>query len=128
MYDTKNFVSAEFKCDRGKCQHCGGIEFMDQGFIERLQRARSCAQIPFHINSGWRCPEHNAEIGGVDNSAHITGNAVDIRARNSRQRFIIVKALLWVGFTRIGVYGTYIHVDDSAIKKDRILWLSTTRD
>ena len=30
------------------------------------------------INSGQRTPEHNAKVGGVANSAHLRGNAIDV--------------------------------------------------
>ncbi len=30
------------------------------------------------INSAQRTPEHNAKVGGVANSAHLTGNAIDV--------------------------------------------------
>lgn len=36
------------------------------------------------INSGFRCEELNEAVGGVDNSDHKNGCAVDIRARDIR--------------------------------------------
>lgn len=33
---------------------------------------------PVIINSGYRCPEHNAKIGGAKASRHVVGDAVDI--------------------------------------------------
>ena len=30
------------------------------------------------INSGQRTPEHNAKVGGVANSSHLRGNAIDV--------------------------------------------------
>lgn len=32
---------------------------------------------PIHVNSGYRCPAVNKAVGGVPNSAHLTGFAVD---------------------------------------------------
>ena len=37
---------------------------------------------PIIITSGYRSPEHNAKIGGVNTSQHITGQAVDFIAKN----------------------------------------------
>lgn len=34
---------------------------------------------PIYINSGYRCPAVNRAVGGVDNSYHLQGRAVDIR-------------------------------------------------
>jgi len=33
---------------------------------------------PLHVNSGYRCPELNAKIGGAKSSAHMSGLAADI--------------------------------------------------
>lgn len=36
------------------------------------------------INSGYRDPEHNKRVGGVKNSQHVLGNALDIRPANGK--------------------------------------------
>lgn len=33
---------------------------------------------PIYVNSGYRCPALNKAVGGVANSQHLTGEAVDI--------------------------------------------------
>lgn len=33
---------------------------------------------PIYVNSGYRCPELNKAVGGVNNSQHINGEAADI--------------------------------------------------
>lgn len=33
---------------------------------------------PIYINSGYRCPELNKTVGGVNNSQHVNGEAADI--------------------------------------------------
>jgi hypothetical protein len=38
---------------------------------------------PIIINSGYRCQRHNADVGGVVNSYHMIGTALDIRPLNS---------------------------------------------
>ena len=40
---------------------------------------------PIRINSGYRSPQLNRAIGGVANSNHLTGCAVDIRVENMEQ-------------------------------------------
>ena len=40
---------------------------------------------PIRINSGYRSPQLNRAIGGVSNSNHLTGCAVDIRIENMEQ-------------------------------------------
>ena len=40
---------------------------------------------PILINSGFRNPRVNTLVGGVRNSQHLTGQAADIRPKDSRQ-------------------------------------------
>ena len=95
---------------------------MDQEFLIKLDRAREVAQIPFVINSAYRSPEHPLSIK-KPTSSHIKGLAVDIKANDSRTRFIVLKALIEVGFNRIGVAETFIHVDDDKDKDSEVVWV-----
>jgi len=95
---------------------------MNQEFLLKLDEARERAGIPFVINSAYRSPEHNAKIGGKPNSSHLKGLAVDISVTNSRQRFIVLNALLEVGFTRIGIADTFLHVDLDSEKSKDVIW------
>ena len=97
-------------------------ENMDVDFLARLDEAREYANIPFIINSAYRTKEHNARIGGVPNSSHLKGLAVDIKAKDSRTRFLILEALLSVGFSRIGIANTFIHVDSDIDKSLNVIW------
>lgn len=97
-------------------------ENMNADFLNKLDEAREIANIPFIINSAYRSPEHNAKIGGKPNSSHLKGLAVDISVTNSRQRFIVLNALLNVGFTRIGIADTFIHVDLDNGKSKDVIW------
>ena len=98
------------------------IEYkMDKDFLEKLDRAREFAGFPFFINSAWRSPEHPESIKNPT-SSHIKGLAVDIRARDSRTRYLIIDALMHVGFNRIGIASTFIHVDDDKDKASGVIW------
>ena len=101
----------------------GSGEKMDFKFLDKLDRARGIAKIPFRISSGYRTEEHNKKVKGVKNSAHLKGLAADIRCKRSRDRFIIVAALMEVGFTRIGIGKTFIHVDSDETKAQVVIWL-----
>jgi len=96
---------------------------MDEAFLAKLDNARVIADMPFIINSAWRSPKHNKEVGGKPNSSHLKGLAVDIKIENSRQRFIVLQALIAAGFTRIGIAKTFIHVDGDNEKDPRVTWL-----
>lgn len=95
---------------------------MNTEFLNKLTRAREIASIGFKITSGYRTPDHNEKVGGVPSSSHVGGYAVDIYAPTSRQKFIIVNALLEAGFDRIGIAKNFIHVDSDPTKPDSVLW------
>lgn len=96
-------------------------EGMSDSFLMKLDEARAYANTPFIINSAYRSPEHPLSIKNPT-SSHIKGLAVDIRIRNSRERFIVVDALLAVGFSRIGLGRNFVHVDSDVDKSDSVMW------
>jgi len=104
---TKYFKEVEYK--------------MDADFLAKLDKAREFAKVPFVINSAYRSPEHPESIKNPT-SSHIKGLAVDIKATDSKTRFKIVKALVTVGFTRIGIADTFIHVDLDLDKTQNVIW------
>jgi len=101
----KYFKGKEFEC---KC--CGSNDMRIE-LLMKLDQARELAGIPFVITSGYRCKQHNENIGGSPVSQHLTGKAVDILCKSDRDRWIILTALMEVGFKRIGIAKDFIHVD-----------------
>lgn len=51
---------------------------IDKRLVDVLDRIRERLGVPIIVNSGYRCPEHNAEVGGVSDSQHVLGTAADI--------------------------------------------------
>lgn len=96
---------------------------MDLNFLLLLDKAREIANIPFKINSAYRTKEHNAKIGGKNNSSHLRGLAVDISVKDSRTRYLILNSLIQVGFNRIGIADTFIHVDLDLNKSSNVIWI-----
>lgn len=99
------------------------LEQMDSWFMLHLDNARCDSHVPFVINSAYRSKEYEVSRGRPGTSAHTLGLAVDIRCRNDRERYEILKALFKHNFSRIGIHRNYIHVDDSVTHKDDIVWL-----
>lgn len=61
------------------CKCCG--EFPPDGMAPSIIQVLNKMGIGAdEINSAYRCPSHNAEVGGVPNSFHVQGCAVDVDA------------------------------------------------
>ena len=111
------FKKNEFTCKCG-CRNNN----ISHKLIEKLNKARNLASVPFNINSACRCETHNSSVKGSENSSHLKGYAVDIRISNSVDRFKILNSLILVGFSRIGVYKNFIHVDIDNDKTNNVIW------
>jgi len=97
-----------------------GVQMSGQ-FLRMLDEARDRAGIPFVITSGYRTVAHNAQVGGVADSAHIRGLAADIAYSRPRTLGVILRAVYAVGFQRVGLGPDFVHVDiDSG--KPRGIW------
>lgn len=117
MKQWKYFKREDFTCK------CGcGLNNISDDLVDKLDQAREIAGIPFVVNCGTRCPKHNKEEKGEIDSAHLYGLACDISAPTSGQKFLIVSALIKVGFTRLGVYSTFIHGDIDTKKPQKMIW------
>lgn len=71
---SEHFTAEEFACNGHNC--CGGHipdwnNPYSAAFLRRLETLRSKAYTRgMIIRSGYRCPKHNAEVGGAGNSQH----------------------------------------------------------
>jgi len=111
------FESLEFDCK------CGcGLNNMHQDHMDKLIAARVRAKIPFIINSGSRCKEHNRAVGGSVTSDHCFGHGSDIQARSGRAKWIILESLMAVGFNRIGIGKDFIHAGSEPKNPERVVW------
>ena len=102
---------------------------MHPEFLEKLDYARHNAGIPFKVNSGYRTYEWNLKVKGRVSSTHLHGVACDLAYKGSRERFLIIQALLAVGINRIGIAQNFIHCDCSQLsnvsknKDEDVIWL-----
>lgn len=113
----KYFKLSEFACKCG----CGQNNISEQ-LVMAIDMARRDAGVPFTVASGCRCAKHNKMVGGVDDSSHVLGFAVDIQVRNSADRLKVVKALLRY-FDRIGIAKNFIHIDIDHNKPSPVMWV-----
>jgi len=115
----KHFKPSEFNCKCG----CGqGADKMNEQFITALDMTRKESGVAFVISSGYRCKKHNAFVGGVEDSAHTTGFAVDIATFGSEHRMRVMKAVMKY-FNRIGIHKSFVHVDMDPEKPANVVWL-----
>jgi len=110
-----------FKMEEFACPCCGE-NLISPALVQKLNYAREVAEVPFVINSGYRCEKHNKEVGGSPTSSHLKGLAVDIRTKGSRDRFDILSSLLTEGFKRLGVGQDFIHADIDNSKTQEVMW------
>ena len=106
---SKYFSEAEEVC------HCCG-QLPEDGInpvlLDKLDALREAIGKPIHVDCMYRCPAHNAEVGGVPNSQHVLGNAADIWVDDMGVDDLADMAVS-VGFDGIGRYYNdgFVHVD-----------------
>jgi uncharacterized protein YcbK (DUF882 family) len=109
LYLRKNFSRKELEC------HCGcGLCNISDELLDILQSMRDEIKIPIDISSGFRCKEYNFRVGGVENSQHILGTAVDILT--NKYTATEYAKLLKAVFTRDKIKGLgfgkgFLHID-----------------
>ena len=94
------------------CGACGGFPAEPEEKLVRLaERVRTAFDAPVLISSGVRCPAHNAAVGGVKNSRHLLGKAMDFRVKNvSGEKLLTYVRTLPVRYA-YRIDGSFVHMD-----------------
>jgi len=114
--DIKYFSRKEFAC---KCGKCGGFPVEpDLKMVRVADAIRERLGVPVGVNSGVRCKNHNAAVGGVSNSQHVYGTAADLGKPSGVSVAKMAKiAEDVIGDTGgIGIYSWGIHIDSRKTK------------
>jgi uncharacterized protein YcbK (DUF882 family) len=87
-----------------------------QALANNLQVLRDEVKKPIKITSGYRSPEHNAKVGGVKSSRHITGEAADFKIAGMTPKEVaaVIEKLIAAGKMEeggLGTYSTWTHFD-----------------
>ncbi|WP_444902632.1 D-Ala-D-Ala carboxypeptidase family metallohydrolase [Microbulbifer sp. SSSA007] len=91
--------------------------------LKRLIRVRKRFGKPMIINSGYRCPAHNARLNAT--MTHITGQAVDVQVALGRA-YRLIQTSQEEGFNGIGVKQKgqfkrrFLHLDDHEAITDEL--------
>ena len=108
-----------FRIDEFKCICCNQV-LMSSKFLEKLDKAREIAGVPFIVTSGYRCKKHNSNVSKISDSAHLSGVAADIYVKDNNHRLKILQGAIKAGFERIGIGTYHIHLDtDFSKRQDR---------
>jgi len=114
-------LSPHFSRKEFECRCCGRL-VLDDNLLDGLEALRKLAGVPVVVNAGYRCRQHNQEVGGVPNSEHTRGLAADIRLPGLSLQRMYELALEVPQFSRggIGAYdGDFLHVD---VRDHRARW------
>ncbi len=112
-WDDKRWPNFD-RDERGVACTCCGEFFYDEEYFDALQLTRNIVGVPININSGHRCPRHNAKVSNekdAKTSQHLE-IAFDLSlTRFSKSPHVLLAAVITAGFTSIGLAKTFIHVD-----------------
>ena len=116
--DIKYFDKSEFACKCGG-KYCNGYpDEIDMNMVKVADKIRAHFGKPISVNSGLRCQRWNAIQGGVSNSQHLYGIAVDLGKPSGvtpAQMAAYAETLL-PNTGGIGIYSWGIHVDTRKTK------------
>lgn len=102
------FSRTEFNTCNPSCEP----ENCDSIALQKLDKLRELCGFPLMLTCAYRSVEHEKKHGRSGNSYHCAGRAFDIHCVDSVKRHKIVHEAAFAGFNGIGIYSTFIHVDD----------------
>ena len=110
--DIRYFTREEFRCKCGG-KYCNGFPAEPQeGMVRAIDNVREHFGKAFTPNSGVRCPTHNANVGGVSNSRHLYGKAVDfhVPGKTAAQVLAYLATLPGLGYC-YAIDANNVHMD-----------------
>lgn len=104
------FDKSEFAC---KCRKCGGFPVEPKEKLIRVaDRVRKHFGTAATVSSGVRCATHNSNVGGVSNSRHLQGKAMDfdIAGKTAQQVLAYVQQQPEIRYA-YAIDNDYVHMD-----------------
>lgn len=110
--DANENVGKYFKVKEFACKDKSQVVFIDSYLVSILDILRNEVNKPVIINSGYRTPTRNKEVGGAKYSYHMRGMAADIRVDGMSAKEIANKLNAIVpDECGIIVYKSWVHLD-----------------
>lgn len=118
MKQNPYFKESEFKCKCGNCELPKNVP--SDELIDILVEIREHYNAPVTINSGYRCEEHNAKVGGAKTSQHFKGSAVDFVVKGVKTAEVHKFVLEKYGDKPLGIavkhnfnneFAGFVHID-----------------
>lgn len=106
-------LSDHFSAHEFACKDCGLVKVVPE-LLAGLEILRQLAGLAVVIHDGYRCPEHNRDVGGVGRSEHLLGAAadLDIPPLSLQQMYELALKVPQFRNGGIGIYDSrFIHVD-----------------
>lgn len=106
------FDRSEFACHCGG-KHCNGYPAEPQEKLIRVaDRVRKALGGAATVSSGVRCSRHNSSVGGVSNSRHLAGKAMDfcIAGKSAEQTLAYVQNQPEIRYA-YAIDSTFVHMD-----------------
>lgn len=104
------FTRKEFAC---RCGTCGGFPAEPrEELVKTADAVRSHFGKPIAVTSGVRCAAHNGAVGGVSNSRHLLGKAMDFRieGKSASQVLAYVQRLPQIRYA-YAIDNIHVHMD-----------------
>lgn len=110
--DANKKVGQHFKVREFACKDGSQVIFIDDYLVSILDILRNQIGKPVYINSGYRTPTRNKDVGGAKYSYHMRGMAADIRVNGMSAKEIANKLNKIVPEEcGIIVYKSWVHLD-----------------
>ena len=120
--DGEKKLSSNFRVKEFACKDGSDAVLVAPRLVMVLQSIRDHFDAPVSINSGYRTPQYNTKVGGVDQSQHCYGTAADIAVKGVGVDTVAAYARKimpdWGG---VGIYKSqgFVHVD---VRETRADW------
>ena len=110
-FSFREFEDSNIAAEKGICNIVRSFAVRDamKSLVDNvLQPLRDIAGVPLHINSGYRCEELNAAVGGVPTSQHVKGEAADV-AFPKPIELARMAVDNYLPFDQMIIYPTFVH-------------------